>query len=171
MYESELIALFLFTLAVCFITIAIYSVITKNRSFKQQTEHRQSWLKQYRFFIICSSLSVFVCLCLVGTVWFYNLDSASGDVGQLHAQPLIQALEQYKLDFGSYPTTLAGLVPTYLREVPKPAPRYEFLYGSSPSTNRQVYHLEFILRGTADKWYCFDSQDGKWEVHDSVCPP
>jgi hypothetical protein len=65
----------------------------------------------------------------IGVIGFFMLpfridfeaaEQASFSVISNNAQPIIEALENFKRDNGTYPTALIELVPDYLKQVPSP---------------------------------------------------
>lgn len=63
--------------------------------------------------------------------------------GYAASQPVITALESYKLDHGSYPDTLTLLVPDYLPSAPARTGELDFYYSSTGDS----YQFSFYYLG------------------------
>lgn len=63
--------------------------------------------------------------------------------GYAASQPVIAALESYKLDHGSYPESLIELVPDYLSSVPAKTEELDFFY----SRTETGYQFSFYYLG------------------------
>jgi hypothetical protein len=119
--------------------------------------------------VVFCGIAIFICAAVV--IDFYAIDGPSFQQGQERASVLIKALEQYKEDFGKYPSNLTQLIPEYLSSIPRPAWRYEYDYTAyrigSPSNPLENYEIVFRLRGNADDWCCYGSEMKEWECYDS----
>ena len=93
---------------------------------------------------------------------FFYLDfvwDRHADECQRRGDLIIEALLQYKNDYGSYPETLDKLVPKYIDEIPK-----------LPDYNRWSYNVNedgsFGLDFSAFEYnypcYYYESNDGQW---------
>ena len=78
-----------------------------------------------------------------------------GEKLDAYATPIIQAIEQYKHDKGSYPENLNDLVPTYLRDQPYAAFKDDLRY--SPETNEYT-GTPFYFGFTGDYKFTLNSE-------------
>ena len=82
-------------------------------------------------------LSVIGTIIAIGTVSYNQVLQTSRDSARKSdIQSISSALEQYKSNnvFGSYPTDLSSLLPTYITIIPKdPKIRQDYAYTASPS--------------------------------------
>ena len=60
--------------------------------------------------------------------------------GYAASEPVIDALESYKADHGSYPETLTALVPEYLPAAPTKTDELDFSYSSTGGSYRFSFH-------------------------------
>ena len=95
------------------------------------------------------------------------------------AQPLIEAINAYKLDRGNYPNQLEELVPEYLDQIPQPiVGSGEWSYGTSKfgfslyveSANNEppplIWMLLFGRGGYDDRSFKYSSARDTWGIAD-----
>ena len=107
-------------------------------------------------------LAVCAYLCFV----FYAADAASLEQGRENASELLLALEKYRQDKGEYPQEMGALVPDYLSDIPRSAPRYEYSYKAC--ANGSGYILYFRLTGANDEWCGYSTGTEEWKCTDSI---
>ena len=107
-------------------------------------------------------------ICSLSLIEFYNLDGASLEMGKKAGEPIVQALEQFRLDYGYYPSELDPLVPKYLASIPQPAWRSLFYYDVCDSNHDYV--LSFLRSNDADTYWGYVRSKGKWVISDSYPP-
>ncbi len=102
-----------------------------------------------KVFGILIGLAIITALALVGFMLLSNLNAPPPGVGPKADQgyqacaPIIAALEQHHAQVGTYPATLAALVPTYL-------PKFEYTVGEVSIDYRPIepsYQLIFHYTG------------------------
>ncbi len=88
------------------------------------------------------------------------------EASQETANGIILALEDFKKEKGKYPSSLNELTPIYLEEIPRPhvgfINKQKFQYNKSSDKERYVLgfpYAAWMLRQ-------YDSELGKWVVHD-----
>lgn len=69
-------------------------------------------------------------------------DEADIDRTRMQGSDIVQALERYRSDEGSYPASLDALVPAYLADIPQPAWGEEWTY----RTFSDGAHCELYVR-------------------------
>ena len=112
-------------------------------------------------------LCLFFGCALVVLAQFYRIDGPTIEAGQTRAQPLLAALEQYKTDTGAYPPDLQSLIPVYLSEIPRPAPRWEYTY--EVQGNGDGFILSFEAGRNFDGDYCeYYSASQTWRCSDTI---
>lgn len=79
--------------------------------------------------------------------------------GYAASQPVITALESYKLDHGSYPDTLIELVPDYLPSVPTKNEELDFYYSSTGDD----YQFSFYYLGPGMNACTYTSKAKDWD--------
>ncbi|HNB54207.1 MAG TPA: hypothetical protein PK530_19825 [Anaerolineales bacterium] len=122
-------------------------------------------------FVCLALFGVGLCLffgcALIFVAQLYGVDGPTVHEGQLRAQPLLTALEQYKTDTGSYPPDLQTLIPNYLLEIPRPARRWEYMYEAKGNGDKFV--LSFEVGRNFDGDYCTYVSEAKlWTCSDSI---
>ena len=129
-------------------------------------------MKIKRSIAIVITLSItFICL-LLGCCWallfsVYGINGPSAQQGQENATGLIMALEQYKTEVGSYPSSLELLVPTYLPDIPQPAQGWQYQYQSLESGKE--FMLSFTIGKSLDGDYCeYTSITKHWQCSDLI---
>ena len=112
-------------------------------------------------------LCLFFGCVLVILAQFYRVDGPTVQEGQTRAQPLLAALEQYKINNGSYPSDLQALIPVYLSEIPRPAPRWEYTF--EVTGNGDGFVLSFEAGRNFDGDYCeYYSETQVWRCSDTI---
>ena len=129
-------------------------------------------MKRKRSIAIVITLSIFFVCLLIGCCWtllfpVYGINGPSAQQGQENATGLIMALEQYKTEVGSYPSSLESLVPTYLSDIPQPAQGWQYQYQSLESGKE--FMLSFTIGKSLDGDYCeYTSITKHWQCSDLI---
>jgi len=90
-------------------------------------------------------------------------DAAAVETTKLRAREVIDALEKYKSERGTYPSRLADLMPTYLKTIPIPTagrPEFDYQYENGK------YELTFGVGKEMYPCYYYVSATGKWVEDD-----
>jgi hypothetical protein len=88
--------------------------------------------------------------------------------GVNNAVPIIDALEKYKAEYKSYPTTRYGLL--VYDDTLEQRILYDYKYETYPFTDSPTeYMISFRKRWSLDEWYCYYSEDQKWLEATSTC--
>ncbi|MCB9136211.1 MAG: hypothetical protein H6636_12350 [Anaerolineales bacterium] len=113
------------------------------------------------------SLCLFFGCALIFVAQLYGVDGPTVQEGQLYAQPLLGALEQYKTDMGGYPPDLQTLIPAYLPEIPRPAQHWDYTY--EVKGNGDGFVLFFQVGRNFDGDYCeYDHEAQLWRCSDAI---
>lgn len=89
---------------------------------------------------------------------FDAAERASFPVISDNAQPIIAALENFKRDNGSYPTTLIELVPIYLKQLPRPG----ILGADSYAYEKRTGSYEVFVRiGIEDRFFYISDETAR----------
>ena len=93
-----------------------------------------------------------------------SVDEAPGvgekaELGYAVCDPIIAAVEQYKIDKGAYPETLEELVPDYLSEVPTEVNNQPISYTKTDSSFSLAFHyigpgMNTCSYTPENKWKC-----------------
>ncbi len=112
-------------------------------------------------------LCLFFGCALIFVAQLYGIDGPTVQEGQVRAETLLNALEQYKTDTGIYPPDLQTLIPAYLPEIPRPAPRWEYIY--TVETNGEGFVIFFEVGRNFDGDYCEYEREAKaWRCSDAI---
>lgn len=112
-------------------------------------------------------ICIFCGCALLVVAQLYGIDGPTVQEGQTRAELLLTALEQYKTDTGSYPPDLQTLIPTYLPEIPRPAPRWEYTYALEGSGSEFVLSFE-VGRNFGGDYCMFGSEAKLWTCSDAI---
>jgi hypothetical protein len=89
---------------------------------------------------------------------------------QQRASIIINAIEQYRVDYRVYPRQLSDLIPTYLSAIPQPAWNKEFLYSSCSDEDIFLLNYRTEIFVFNIRWHGWSSRTRQWKCMEGDFP-
>lgn len=165
--KSEMMICILPFVVIILVSTYLFANEFAKRKAQAKDQNKGVFLKVLPLFFLWIIVLTISGLIMVLGIWFYNLDAPTIETGEEKAKPLLNAIQNYKQETGSYPVSLQSLVPEYISDIPAPAWRHDYCYDRR--RDGESFTLAFVPNGEVigDGWNVYSSKLNTWTRVDS----